>query len=101
MLIQHKADVEHRSKRGISALLLASDGGGLDIVRVLLNAGASLTTKSNEDHTPLMLSVLNKRVDIAALLIDRKAEVWMVCMYTTCMYLCTYVLTCAHGWLYV
>ena len=63
-------------QQGLSALHLIASDGNLDIMRKLLEDGASLNIASkNSEETPLMLAVLNGQHEAAQLLLDRECNV--------------------------
>jgi ankyrin repeat protein len=72
------ANVNTRNQDGRTPLHLASSWGHINVVSVLLNAGALVDTTDNIGSTPLYLAIRDKRVDIAQLLIDRGANVSIV-----------------------
>lgn len=57
-----------------TALHYASQRGNLDAVRSLLNNGANLEAKTNENFTALHLAAQQKRRDICELLLDKGAN---------------------------
>jgi ankyrin repeat protein len=54
---------------------VASVRRGVEIARMLLDAGAIVDAKTRNGHTPLYLAISNNRMDIARLLIDRGGKV--------------------------
>jgi ankyrin repeat protein len=60
---------------GLTGLMLAAREGGIDTIKVLLDAKALVNQQSAEGHTALLASIQNANVDIANLLIDAGADV--------------------------
>ena len=57
-----------RGEHGFTALHHAASQGHLDVVRVLLDRGATPTVLNDWGQTPLDVAKLSERVSIAALL---------------------------------
>lgn len=55
-LILHKADVNCQNKAGQSAVYLASWHNRLEILRLLIQAGADVNLADNRQWTPLMVA---------------------------------------------
>lgn len=53
LLLDHKANVNHRNMHGISALNSAVASGNIETVKLLIAAGARLTVKDNYGYTAL------------------------------------------------
>ncbi len=66
-------DINAMSKKGITALMLASGGEDIDAVRNLLNYGADPDMKSAKGSTALTFAAVNDRDDIVKLLLRRGA----------------------------
>jgi uncharacterized protein len=60
---------------GKTALLYAARDGHLDIVRLLLNAGADIEDTDPNGITPLLMAASNDRVEVARSLIERGADI--------------------------
>jgi ankyrin repeat protein len=96
LLIDAGADVEARSlvydfnfrkvasggtqavyyKGGFTALLMAARQGALESAEVLIAAGANLhATEPDYDLTPLMVAIWNDHYDLAAMLVEKGANV--------------------------
>ncbi len=66
---------------GMSPLLYAARDGRMDIVRMLLDAGANINERDANDITPLIISITNNHPDVARFLIDRGADIKAVDWY--------------------
>jgi ankyrin repeat protein len=81
-LIGAGATVEFRSQGGLTPLLFAVRGGHLEVVRQLLSAGASSNdsvvpddlVSTRDPNSALALAILNKRDDVALLLLEHGAD---------------------------
>ena len=69
------AEINHQSKTGSTALLVASDNGHEGIVKELLIRGAAVDLRSNTGWTALMLSSQNGFEDIVQALLAKGAKV--------------------------
>jgi uncharacterized protein len=67
-LIAAKADVNAKDEYGLTALILASMRGRVDVVRALLAAKADVNTKSNTGGTALMAASMGGHVKVMKLL---------------------------------
>lgn len=63
------------AKGGLSALDHAARQGYVDVVKVLLDAGAPLDEKTGDGHTPILVALINGQFDVAMELIRRGADV--------------------------
>ena len=59
----------------LTSLTLAAREGDVDLVRILLDAGADVNTVAGDGKTALAVAVFNGNYDVASLLVDRKADV--------------------------
>jgi len=74
-LIAAKADVNANDEYGLTALILASMGGHVDVVRALLAAKADVNAQINDGKTaPIFASGLG-HVDVVRALLAAKADV--------------------------
>lgn len=81
-LIYHKADVSIKEKYlGWSPLHRACEKGHLNVVRVLLDAGANFDEVGESEDTPLHVAVKNGREEIVEELVRRGADVTAVDSY--------------------
>ena len=63
------------SRGGLTPLLFAARQGSLESTKVLLDAGADINLPEPENGlTPLLQAIYNDHYEVAALLVDRKAE---------------------------
>ena len=60
---------------GMSPLQYAARDGRLEIVRILLDAGASINETDANEITPLIAAITNNHPDVARFLIERGADV--------------------------
>ncbi len=90
MLIGAGADVNAKNKRGYTALMLATQRGPIEIVKLLIEGGADVNVMSEDDPKPktkkdrvepslvftaLEIASRRGRTEIAKLLIDAGADV--------------------------
>jgi ankyrin repeat protein len=90
-LIEHKADLQARTKKGFTALHFAAREGRLDIARLLLAAGMDVNSRSRPDgsekgrgpsydasisagSTPLLVATVRAQVPVALLLLEHGAD---------------------------
>jgi ankyrin repeat protein len=59
---------------GMTPLLYAARDGRIDIVRMLLEAGADINQRDANDIPPLIAAITNNHPDVARFLIDRGAD---------------------------
>ncbi|CDS37799.1 ankyrin domain repeat containing protein [Echinococcus multilocularis] len=75
-LIEHGANINtHSTEFKESALTLASYKGHAEMVKFLLDAGASHEHRTDEMHTALMEAAMEGHVEVARLLLDHGANV--------------------------
>ncbi len=76
LLVERKANIDFQDAEGQTPLSEACIGGHLAVATRLLAAGASVHTPDSYARTPLLLAARQSGdVDIARLLIDRKADI--------------------------
>lgn len=73
-LLADGADVEARTRNGITPLAVAALGGSAPVVAALLAAGADPNAVSGEGETPLMQAALNGAPDTLNLLLEHGAD---------------------------
>lgn len=66
--------VKPRRLGGTPVLFVAAQGGDLDVVRVLLDAGAAADAVSGFEWTPLRAAVNEGHADVVALLLERGVD---------------------------
>ena len=59
---------------GMTALLLAAREGSVAGARALTEAGADLNLADRDGTTPLIMAIVNRHNDVAALLIEKGAQ---------------------------
>ena len=67
-------DIEHEDGVQSTPLSWAAVNGHLEIITMLLQAGAEKNTTNKYGNTPLMLASWNRHVDVCRLLIDAGAD---------------------------
>jgi ankyrin repeat protein len=76
MLIDHDADLEAVSElQGTRALHLAAEFGDTALVTLLLDGGASIDSRDDDDRTPLFRAAVAGHTDTASVLLDRGAMI--------------------------
>src|SRR5882724_8200363 len=68
VISQDKTEVDH-------ALFRACSDGRLNVVRSLLDSGADVNAREQENETPLMYAAVEGHTEVALLLISRGADV--------------------------
>jgi ankyrin repeat protein len=66
---------------GMTPLLYAARDGRMDIVSMLLDAGANINERDANDITPLIIAITNNHPEVAKALIDRGADIKAVDWY--------------------
>ena len=78
LLLKYGADPDKQNKRGYTPLIYSTIENGIDIVRILISAGASLDLKTTPKHyTALMYAASQHRYKILNLLIESNAN-WSI-----------------------
>ncbi len=81
LLLDRKANVEHRAKTGLTPLMEAASGGYVDVGRVLLDKGADVNAPpvpSSRD-TALTIAADKGHYRFVELLLSRGAQVALIC----------------------
>jgi ankyrin repeat protein len=68
-------NVEEFASGWLTPLMFAARDGGLELVRVLVGAGADVDAVAGDGKTALALAIFNGNYDVASFLVDRKADV--------------------------
>ena len=66
---------------GMSPLLYAARDGRLEVVRMLLAAGADINQRDANEITPLIMAIINNHADVARFLIEQGADIQAVDWY--------------------
>jgi ankyrin repeat domain-containing protein 17 len=75
LLLNRKANIEHRDKKGFTPLILAATAGHEKVVEILINAGADLEAQSERTKdTPLSLACSGGRYEVVELLLKYGAN---------------------------
>lgn len=77
LLLMSNANCEHRNVSDYTPLSLAASGGYVGIIKVLLNHGAEINSRTGSKLgiSPLMLAAMNGHVAAVKLLLDRGSDV--------------------------
>jgi ankyrin repeat protein len=67
--------VEEFASGWLTPLILAAREGDVDLVRLLVDAGADVNAVAGDGKTALALAIFNGNYEAASLLVDRKADV--------------------------
>jgi hypothetical protein len=73
--LKHGAKIEHRDKKGRTALILAAGENNKEIVELLLDAGAKIDAQDNKGLTALMNAAYFGHLDTLETLLKRGANV--------------------------
>jgi hypothetical protein len=75
LFIRHGADVNDRNPRGQIPLLLASksEDAGLEAGQFLLNHGADIDARDQEDGTAVIYAVIDGNIEVTRMLLERGA----------------------------
>ncbi|KAH8669301.1 ankyrin repeat-containing domain protein, partial [Ilyonectria robusta] len=72
---EQSCDVNDRNDLGRSALHVACAKGSKEVVKILLDANADISTTDNNEWTPLHSASLNGHIEVVRLLIEKGAGV--------------------------
>lgn len=75
LLLKKGMDIEAKSKRGCTPLLLSADCGHPEVAEILLNHGANLNARSENGGTPLIWAACHNHVEIAKVFLDHGADI--------------------------
>jgi TonB family protein len=70
-----QVDVDYRDAHGWTALMYALKGGHDDIVKLLVDAGANVRLKNNDEESALHIAAKNGRTEATRLLLDSGADI--------------------------
>lgn len=91
MLVNHKADLDARcdSIRSYAPLhiLISTENPPADLIKLLIDNGASLTVTNDTGATPLHLAAFWNHVEIAKMLVDAGAPL-VNSFFDLCMFCC-------------
>ncbi len=73
-LLKRGASPNARAEGGMTALMLAAEGGDTTIIKLLILNGADLELTHVENTTPLLAAVLNRQFDAAHMLLKMGAD---------------------------
>ncbi len=74
-LIADGTDVNATDKFGSTALMLASQDSGVDVMEILLNNGSNIDFQNSQGRTALMIAAKNGQRKAVELLLDHNADV--------------------------
>ncbi|KAI9264448.1 ankyrin repeat-containing domain protein [Sporodiniella umbellata] len=66
--------LDTHDENGLSPLHYAVDRGHLDIVRYLLDQGANINLKTEDEETPLHLACISEQLEVARLLVQKGCD---------------------------
>jgi ankyrin repeat protein len=69
LLVEHGANLNMQTVNGCTALHIAANGGHIECVHILLDAGAEIDLKNKTGHTAAKLALLQKRSPTLELLL--------------------------------
>lgn len=64
MLLHYSADVNHRNKKGCTALYLACEGAHFETVQVLVEHGADVDLQDNRKTSPLLAAYRKAHTEV-------------------------------------
>ncbi|MCK5519804.1 MAG: ankyrin repeat domain-containing protein [Candidatus Marinimicrobia bacterium] len=74
LLLKHGADINAKTKTGLSSILNAAQSSSIETVRLLIEHGANINDQENSGVTPLINAIANIDFDIAEYLIKKGAD---------------------------
>lgn len=77
MLLNRSANKEHRNVSDYTPLSLAASGGYVNIIKLLLNHGAEINSRTGSKLgiSPLMLAAMNGHTAAVKLLLDKGSDI--------------------------
>jgi hypothetical protein len=75
LIFNRHVDVNRKNEFGKTALMIASYRGGVDMVRLLVKAGANVNLRDRENQTALMIASAEGHLDIVRTLVEADAVV--------------------------
>ena len=76
-LLDNSADFFLRSQSGENLLYFASEAGNVTIIETVLSRGLDVDCKDSDGATPLMLTVVDSKIDAVNYLLDNTADFFM------------------------
>ena len=73
--LEYGTIVDERDMDGLTSLMYASQQPQLDIIRLLLEAGADVNAEDNDGWTPIMFAASKKHEEVVKFLIDHGANI--------------------------
>ena len=74
-LLEHGADVDARTKDGLTPLAIAANLSDADLVKCLIDKGSNVNAKDNSGQTPLMYAAISGRAEFVELLLAAGANI--------------------------
>jgi len=82
ILLEAKSDINHSNNQGLTplivsatqALLSATWGKHIDIVKYLLQSNAEIETKNFKGNTPLLAAIINNHYEMVLILLENGAN---------------------------
>ena len=73
-MLQQPQNPNNVDSQGTSALMAASEAGDIEVLRLLLEAGAHVNYRDNEGETALALASLRGHVEVVQMLVEACAD---------------------------
>ena len=85
LLLENEANKEHRNVSDYTPLSLAASGGYMNIIKLLLNHGAEINSRTGSKLgiSPLMLAAMNGHANAVKLLLDMGSDINAQVRHTT------------------
>lgn len=81
VLLAHSADIDSRTRKGETPLMIAVKNGRADIVKLLIDSGADIGAKDDFEYNAFHHSAYQERADIVRILLANWADVDGVSRY--------------------